>query len=150
MTPRVSREDAHRAIGASLRRHLRRKGWTVKRLANASGVPDKAIECAKYDVASEHWRPIHKAEWLLSIAAVLGADFTSPVLAVAQQGAFDITPDIAPRPGEIVATMAGHTAEMAAILVDGIVDDEERPRVIAIATSKATHVAAILRLAQPP
>ncbi|TCP30720.1 hypothetical protein [Sphingomonas sp. BK235] len=62
---------------------------TVKMLANASGVPDKTIVCAMAEVGSEHWRPM-PFDRLLSIAAVLGAEFTAACLQPARQGAFDL------------------------------------------------------------
>ena len=81
---------------------------------------------------------------------MLGADFTSLWLAVARQGAFDHAPHVPVRPGEIVATMAGHTAQMAEILADGVITVEEKPRVLAIVASKRAHVGVIARMAAGP
>ncbi len=87
---RVSRDDAHRAVRAALRAHVGVGGaWTVKMLANEAGVPDKSIECACYEVGSEHWRPM-PFDRLLAIAAVLGAEFTATCLRPARHGAFEL------------------------------------------------------------
>ena len=145
--PRVPRKDAHSAIRAALRRYVGAgRPWTTVRLSEEAGVPLKSIECAICEVGSEHWRPL-PVDRLLSIAAVLGAEFTSLWLAVARQGSFDHAPYVAPRPGEIVATMAGHTATIAAILVDGFVSDEERPMMLAISADKAAQAGVLARMA---
>lgn len=146
--PRIPRRDAHCAIRAALRRYLVGVGkeWTAVRLSKEAGVPLKSIECAIAEVGSEHWRPL-PVDRLLSIAAVLGAEFTSLWLAIARQGAFGHAPHAAPRPGEIVATMAGHTATIAAILVDNVVTADERPTMLAISADIAAHTGVLARLA---
>lgn len=114
MSPLVSRERYANVIADALRLYVGRgRRYSVKQLANATGVKDRVIECAMTNPATVDWRPL-PPEALLSIALFLGADFTNEWLLLAKQGAFDLPEGCDPKPGDLIATVAGHTAEVAA------------------------------------
>lgn len=147
IVPRVPRKDAHFAIRAALRCFVGPgRAWKSVDLAAAAGVPVKTIECALADVGVEHWRPI-AIDRLLSIAAVLGPDFTSLWLALARQGAFAFTGGDTIAPGEIIASMASDLAVVTGILVDGVITAEEKPLLIAVASRKPATGGDLMRLA---
>lgn len=107
--PTVSRERIGNALRSALRLYVGRgRRYSVKQLSNATGVPDRTIECAMCDPAGTDWRPL-PLDALLSITAFLGADFTNEWLHLAEQGAFDL-PDDEPSPGNVASEIAEDSA----------------------------------------
>ncbi len=148
VVPRVPRKDAHCAIRAALRCYVGPgRPWKSVDLAEEAGVPVRTIECAIAEVGSEHWRPL-AVERLLSIATVLGPDFTSLWLALARQGAFTFSGADVPAAGEIIATMASDLAQVTGIFADNVVTPEEMPILVAVASRKPTTGGHLMRLAQ--
>lgn len=87
--PLVSREQAGNGIGRAIAMFAGRgRRYSVKELANATGVKDRMIECAKLAPGNIDYRPL--PDWaLLSIARFLGPAFTNVWLAEAGQVAID-------------------------------------------------------------
>lgn len=83
--PLVSREQAGNAIAKALNLFVGRgRRFTVKELANATGVKDRMIECARLYADNIDHRPL--PDWaLLSIMRFLGPAFTTSALAPAGQ-----------------------------------------------------------------
>ena len=80
----------------------RGRRYSVKELANATGVADRVIESAICDVDSEDYRPLsHEA--LASIAKFLGASFASVYLELSGLGAFELMDGQIPLP-KVLAT----------------------------------------------
>lgn len=133
-SPIVSRSAAGREIGDALANFVGRgKPWTVKQLSNRSGVPDRRIECAMCDPETTDWRPL-AAEHLLSIALVLGPDFTDDWLELARQGAFVLPDENDPAPGDLAADNADDNAVVARAARDGVFDNDERPELKVVGT----------------
>lgn len=148
IVPLVHRKDAHHAVRSALRCFVGPgRPWKSVDLAAKAGVPVKTIECALAEVGAEHWRPI-ALDRLLSIAAVLGADFTSLWLGLARQGAFAVTIGDALPAGEIVAAMASDLAVVTGIVADGVITAEEEPLLIAVASRKPSTGGHLMRLAR--
>jgi hypothetical protein len=122
----VSRSDAREAVGKSLRLYVGRgRRYSVKQLSNATGVPDRTIECAICDPEGTDFRPL-PIECLLSISLFLGAEFSSEWMRLARQGAFDLPEEDMPPPGAIAAEDAADTAEIVGRAVDGEFCAEDR------------------------
>lgn len=112
MQPLVSREHVGNVIGNAMRLYVGRgRRYSVKQLSNATGVKDRVIECAMTDAGSLDYRPL-ALEALLSIASFLGSDFTSEVLGVVGQGAFDLPEDGDPDPTAMMVGATEDTAEL--------------------------------------
>lgn len=96
--PIVSRNSIREAHRRALRLFVGRgRRYSVKELANGSGVPDRVIECAMCDVDSEDYRPLpHEA--LSSITKFLGASFASIWLESCGLGAFELMDGQIPLP----------------------------------------------------
>lgn len=125
LSPLISRERMGNAIKGALDLYVGRgRRYSVKQLANATGVKDRVIECAKCDPASVDYRPL-PLEALASIAAFLGSDFTNEWLHLAGQGAFDL-PDDEPAPGEVAADNTDDNAVVVRAAIDGHFDRDER------------------------
>lgn len=121
----VSREHAGNKIGAALRLFVGRgRRYSVKQLANGTGVKDRLIECAMTDAGSVDYRPL-PPECLLSLMAFLGSDFTNEFLPLAGQGAFDL-PDDEPNPGVVATDNADDNAVVVRAAIDGKFDNDER------------------------
>lgn len=87
--PLISREQAGNAVGDALRLFVGRgRRYSVKQLANGTGIKERVIECAMCDPARQaaDYRPL-PMEALFSIAKFLGPLFTSEWLALADQEA---------------------------------------------------------------
>jgi len=122
----ISREQAGNKIGAALRLFVgRQRRYSVKQLANGTGVKDRIIECAMADAGSADYRPL-PPECLLSLIAFLGPDFTNEFLPLAGQGAFEL-PDAEPDPGALAADNSDDNATVTRAAIDGKFDDSERP-----------------------
>lgn len=84
----VSREHAENAFGDALRLYVGRgRRYSVKQLANATGVKDRAIECAMCPSGTTDFRPLNMGQQL-SLQKFLGPEFTSEWLVLAGQVAF--------------------------------------------------------------
>lgn len=115
----VSRSDARDAVRHALRLYVGRgRRYSVKQLSNATGVPDRTIECATCDPESTDYRPL-PLECLLSVSKFLGAEFTSEWLFEADQGAFELLDGEVPVPGALAAAEALDTAEIVTRAADG-------------------------------
>jgi hypothetical protein len=118
-SPIVSRIAVDAAIHDALRQFVGRgKRYSVKVLANKSGVKDRCIEAAVAPVDGEDFRPLSR-ENLWSIMAVLGADFANHIMHLANLGAFDLPDEPLPRPAELVAESAQDHAQIAVAAADG-------------------------------
>lgn len=156
-SPIISRSAAGREIGDALKAFVGRgREWTVKQLSNKSGVPDRRIECAMVDPANaEDFRPLG-IDHLLSIALVLGSDFTDLWIHLAQQGAFPLGDGDTHSPGNIAAENAEDNATVARAAKDGAFSSDDLPelgvvgrrmiergqRLVSIAHGKLGEVAA--------
>jgi hypothetical protein len=123
--PTISRNVAGNAINSALRAFVGRgRDYSVKMLSNASGVPDRVIECAMCHPEDPDYRPL-KPEALLSIAGVLGPGFTTEMLKPIQQAAYRCDKrDV--EPGALVADCAADTCEVATRAADGHFDINDR------------------------
>lgn len=125
-SPLVSRSTVRSSIRDALRLYVGRgRRYSVKRLSNGTGVPDRMIEAAMCEPDDPDYRPL-SLENLVSISAFLGAPFTSDWLALAGLGAFELPDHHAPHPGEIVAHAASGTAELAERAADGEFCEDDR------------------------
>lgn len=86
----VSREQAGNEINKALRLFVGRgRRYSVKQLANATGVPDRVIECAMTSGYDHRSLP----DWaLLSLMKFLGPEFTNEFLGLAGQTAVEEGP----------------------------------------------------------
>lgn len=149
-SPRVSRDAAHEAVRQGLLAHLWPCGtWTVKRLGNETGVPDRLIECAKVEVGSPEWRAL-PFERVLSIAAVLGPTFTNEWLSLVHQGSFEMLTAIEQTPGEATAALACELAEFTVYAADNRISVDERPKVLALSSRLKRHARALAALGRSP
>lgn len=125
LRPIISREHAGNKIGDALRLYVGRgRRYSVKQLANGTGVKDRLIECAMADAGSVDYRPL-PPECLLSLIAFLGPDFTNEFLPLAGQGAFEL-PDEEPDPGHVAADNTDDNAVVVRAAIDGKFDPDER------------------------
>lgn len=123
--PLVSRERIGNAQGAALRLFVGRgRRYSVKQLANGSGIKDRVIESAMCAVDSPDYRPLSQ-EALASIGLFLGATFTNEWIVLMGQGAFDL-PDDEPDPGNLAADNSDDNATVTRAAIDGKFDPEER------------------------
>jgi hypothetical protein len=97
----VSRNAFHRAIADALGLYVGRgRRYSVRELSEATGVPERQLECAKIDpegAQAEDWRPL-KAEELASLTKFLGVSFASAFLAPCGLGAFELMDGQPPLP----------------------------------------------------
>lgn len=147
LSPIVSRSAVHEAVRAGLRRAIGHgRPFTVKQLANRSGVADRLIECACHEVGSPEWRGL-PVEKILSLATVLGPDFTNTWLTLARQGSFTMATTIEQTPGQAVALMAGDVAEFAGLAADNKISADEGPALLRIAARKRQQSEVLVALA---
>lgn len=78
---------------------------TVRELALATGVPERAIEAAKCGIDDPEHRPL-KPEYLASIAKFLKAPFVSIYLEASGLGAFELMDGQAPLPRVLTSSPA--------------------------------------------
>ncbi len=104
-------------------------------LANEAGVPDKSIECACYEVGSEHWRPM-PFDRLLAIAAVLGAEFTAACLRPARQGAFALPCATTLNPAAIMIEVTRRANEVVMLAADNDLCPDDFEQMAPIAHAK--------------
>jgi hypothetical protein len=124
--PLVSRSAAFIEFAAALDLYVGRgKRYSVKQLSNATGVPDRRIECARYDPEHEEFRPLDLGH-VLSISRFLGPEFTTEWLKLADQGAFWL-PDVEDTPpGAIAADNSDDNAVIVRAALDGEFDSDEK------------------------
>lgn len=121
----VSSSQARDAIASALRLYVGRgRRYSVKQLANATGVKDWEINFALIPADDTAHRPL-KIEALMSISLFLGADFINEWMRPAQVGVFDL-PDGADAPGAIAADNTEDNAKIVRAAVDGVFADEEK------------------------
>lgn len=124
--PLVSRERIGNAQGAALRLFVGRgRRYSVKQLANGSGIKDRVIECAMIAADNPDYRPLSQ-EALASIGLFLGSAFTNEWIGLMGQGAFDL-PEGEPDPGNLAADNSDDNATVTRAAIDGVFDNEERP-----------------------
>ena len=146
--PIISRNVAGRQIGDALRKFVGRgRDWSVKQLANRSGVADRLIEAAMADPEkTTEWRAL-KAEHIFSIMAVLGADFTGAVIDLMSQGAFDIPEDDGTPPAEIAADNAEDNATLTRAALDNVLDGDEKPQIRVVSSRMISRGMRLRRMA---
>ena len=121
----VSRNSLREAIRKALNLYVGRgRRFTVKELSNATGVPDRIIECAKLDPDDPDFRPLRE-ENLASVGKFLGAPFVSIWLETMGLGAFELMDGQIPLPGVFAAQDAQDTAEIVARAADGEFDADD-------------------------
>jgi hypothetical protein len=134
LPPLVSRSAAWAAFRKALRQYVGRgRHYSVKQLSNATGVKDRVIECAMCEMDDSEWRAM-PFEAQLSVAAFLGADFTSEWLALALQGAFALPDTDDTPPGELAADNSDDNATLVRSALDGKFDASEKPELRVVAT----------------
>lgn len=122
----VSRNSSWEKLNDALRLFVGRgRRYSVKQLSNGTGVPDRVIECAMADPEGGDHRPM-PFECILSIALFLGADFTTEVLAVTRQGAFDLPDDEDPNPGDLAIDASECTTTVIRAAANGRIDPHEK------------------------
>jgi hypothetical protein len=97
----VSRNAFQKAIADALSLYVGRgRRYTIRQLSEATGVPERQLECAKLDPEgpqAEDWRPL-KGEELASLAKFLGVSFASAFLEPCGLGAFELMEGQPPLP----------------------------------------------------
>lgn len=140
----ISRSAANDAVRDALRIYVGRgRRYSVKVLSNGTGVKDRTIECAMY--ASDH--PEHRAlrfEALLSIARFLGATFTTEIIRLCDQGAFDL-PDDEPNPGDIATDASQAAANVVRAFQTG--EHESLPTIGSMMMTRGAQLVAIGKVA---
>lgn len=143
----VSRERAGNTIGDALRLFVGRgRRYSVKQLANATGVKDRLIECAMCDAGSTDYRPL-AIEGLLSIAKFLGEGFTNEWLHLSTQGAFDLPEGDDGSPLRLVAENAADNAVVTERLIDGEECAEDRKHLRPVGLRMMARGARLARVA---
>ena len=102
----IWRESVRKALSLYVGRGRR---YTVKELSNATGVPDRIIECAKLDPDDPDFRPLRE-ENLASVSKFLGAPFVSLWLEAMGLGAFELADGQIPLPKVLTPTPAQEDA----------------------------------------
>lgn len=137
----VSREQGENGFGDALRLFVGRgRRYSVKQLSNATGVKDRAIECAMCLSGHVDFRPLNMGQ-ILSICKFLGPLFTSEWLAPAEQQATFLTPadhdDLAGQCIDFAAEYSGARHPESEAGVD--IGPNENDRL----TKKARHLRAV-------
>lgn len=142
----VSRAAGRGALGDALRLYVGRgRRYSVKQLSNATGVPDRTIECMMTDPLSGEYRKPDPGE-LLSIMKFLGAEFTTEWLTLAGQGAYELPEIDGAPPGALAVENADDNAAVCRAAIDGRFDREERPTLKIVGTrmmARGAHLRAL-------
>lgn len=142
LAPLVSREQAENAFRDAMNLFVGRgRRYNVPQLAKGSRVAERTIECFRsYSFGHPDYRPLHFGH-MLSIAAFLGAEFTSEWLGLAEQGAFDFPDDGDPRPGDVALESAEDTTEIVRRAADGKFcgDDRKALKVVGLRKIQRGH-----------
>lgn len=142
----VSRTAARHAFRDALRLFVGRgKRFSVKQASNGSGVPDRMIECFMSDPESGDYRKPDLEE-ALSLASLLGPEFTCEWLHLAHQGAFWLPDEGETPPGAIAADNAEDNAVLTRAAVDGRFDRAERPGLREVGVRMMTRGAHLHRI----
>lgn len=138
--PIISRKVVGRQVHDALHKMVGRgTDWSVKQLESRSGVSARMIESAMADPdKSVEWRAL-RSEAIFSIAAVLGAEFTSVLISVADQGAFDLPEDDGTPPAEIAADNAEDNATLTRAALDNKIDGDEKPQLRVVSSRMITR-----------
>lgn len=132
----VSREHGRNTIRDALRLFVGTgRRYSVKALANATGVPDWQINQALIDGDKTDNRPL-PPEALLSLMKFLGSDFTNEWIGLSGQGAFDLPDQSEPPPGMLAADDVSDSAEIARRAADGSFDGEDRKHLRSVGQRK--------------
>jgi hypothetical protein len=110
--PLISRNLSYERLTFALKLHCGRgRRYSVRDLSQATGVPERAIECAMYQPHQAEFRPM-RLEYLLSLCSFLGASFASALLEPCGLGAFELMDGQIPLP-KVLATadQGGDAAE---------------------------------------
>jgi hypothetical protein len=122
----VSRAAGRGALGDALRLYVGRgRRYSVKQLSNATGVPDRIIECLMSDPEGGEYRNADMGQ-LLSLMKFLGAEFTTEWMRLADQGAYDLPDREETPPGALAADMADDTAAVVRAAADNVFCPIER------------------------
>jgi hypothetical protein len=128
----VSRSSARSKVRDALRLFIGRgRRYSVKQVCNATGVPDRLIECAMCDPESGDYRAL-SLEHLLSLSQFLGAAFTSEWMLLACQGTFELPDCELPAPGTLAALDAQDTAEIVTRAADGEFCEDDKQALKAV------------------
>lgn len=137
--PKVSRSAAYAEFAKSLRQFVGRGGrFSYKEVARKSGLPIRMIETYRYEPDHEEWRAA-PFEHILSLMSALGPEFTSDILAMADQGAFWLPDDIDPNPGELATESSENTTEIVRRAADGVFCNEDRKHLKAVGLRKIAN-----------
>lgn len=121
----ISRSAANDGIRDALRLYVGRgKRFSVKQLANGTGVKDRVIESAMLSADDPDHRRL-PPEALLTLCFFLGATFTTEVLRAAAQGAYEL-PEEEPDPGTLAIASTDDNAKIVRAAMDGEFDNGER------------------------
>lgn len=124
--PLISRNALDEQVHDALRLFVGRgRRYSVKQLAKGAGIPERMIESAIAPLDSTEFRPLAR-ENLWSVIAFLRAPFTNELLALVQQGAFDLPEGDLPPAARMAADCANDTAHVAEIAADQTLTHEDR------------------------
>lgn len=146
LAPLVSRSAAGSAIRDALRLYIGRgRRYSVKQVSNATGVKDRAIECAMADPDNSEWRPL-AVDQLLSIALFLRGDFATEWLTLALLGAYDLPDDDGTPPGVLACDNSDDNAMLTRAAMDGVFDADERPTLKIVGTRMVSRGVKLVRM----
>ena len=149
LSPLVSRSAANTIFRDAIRLFVGRgKRYSCKQVEIGTGIAARMIESFMAPVDGTDFRKPDFEE-VLSLASFFGAEFTNELIAVAEQGAFDL-PDTDLPPGEIAADNADDNAEITRAAKDGKFDRDERPRLKSVGVrmvARGQHLVSIGRAA---
>jgi hypothetical protein len=129
----ISRSAANTVFRDAVRLFVGRgKRYTTKQVEIGTGIAARMIESFMAPVDSTDFRKPDFEE-VLSLASFFGSEFTSELIAPAQQAAFDLSDDDLP-PGQIAADNADDNAAITRAALDGKFESHEAPdlRVVGI------------------
>jgi hypothetical protein len=143
----VSRKQAEDDFRKAMNLYVGRgKQFSNEQLAKSSLVPVRLIECFRsYPLGHPDYRKLHFGH-MLSIASVLGAEFSTEWLARIQQGAFDL-PDAEPDPGMLAIETSEDNAKVVRMAVDHNFDNDSAQSLRCTGTSMMTHGAQLVAAA---
>ncbi len=122
----VSRSAANSEFREAVRLFVGRgRRYSAKQVEIGTGIKARMVESFMAPVDSTDFRKPDLEEFL-TLAAFFGAEFTSEVVKLSRQGAFDLPEGDVP-PGEIAADNAEDNAVVTRAAKDGVFDKAERP-----------------------
>jgi hypothetical protein len=122
----VSRSAANAVFRDAVRLFVGRgKRYSCKQVEIGTGIAARMIESFMAPVDSTDFRKPDLEE-VLSLASFLGCEFTTELIAPAQQAAFDL-PDEELPPGQIAADNAEDNATVTRAAIDGEFQQHEHP-----------------------